>query len=89
MIAEQRCGDYLSAIAKSTEGLPALTTAVSSFIEMRPDLHDVLQDRARREGVASLGRRLGLVIATMAGFVAMLGGIGAGLVWLAQHLRPV
>lgn len=89
VIAEQRCGDYLSAIAKSTEGLPALTTAVSSFIEMRPDLHDVLQDRARREGVASLGRRLGLVIATMAGFVAMLGGIGAGLVWLAQHLRPV
>lgn len=89
VISEQRCADYLSAIAKSTEGLPVLATAVAGFIEMRPELHDVLQDRARREGVASFGRRMGMVIATLAGFVAMLGGIGAGLVWLAQHLRPV
>lgn len=86
--AEQKCADYLSRIAESTKDLPAIANAVASFTEMRPDLRLVISEHEQRAGIAAFGRRFAMIIAAGAGLAAFLGSIGAGLVWLSQHIKP-
>lgn len=86
--AEQKCADYLSRIADATKDLPAIAAAVAAFTEMRPDLRAIISEREQRVGISVFGRRFAMVIAALAGLMAFLGGISAGLVWLSQHLKP-
>lgn len=87
--AETKCADHLAEIKNSLKDLPALASAVSAFTEMRPDLRTLVAEREQRLGIAAWGRRFGMIVAAAAALVAAVGGIAGGLVWLAQHLKPL
>ena len=87
--AEVRCVDHLGKILEAIKDLPVLITAVTAFNEMRPGLQQVFEERHQRAGLASFGKRFSMIVAAGAAFVVMVGGMVAGAIWLAQHLKPL
>lgn len=85
--AEQQCASYLRQIAESTKDIPALATASSAFMEMRPELRALLSERDQRTGREEFGNRFSKIVAAAAALVLVIGGIVGGAIWLAQHLK--
>lgn len=87
--AEMRCAENLAKILEGIKDLPIVVAAVATFTDMRPELRALMAEREQRAGLAVFGRRFAMVVAASAGLVAALGGIAAGVVWFAQHLKPL
>jgi hypothetical protein len=87
--AEMRCVDHLGKILEAIKDLPVILGAVAAFNDMRPELRQVFDERAQRAGLAAFGRRFGMIVGAGVALMTLLGGIAGGLVWLAQHLKPL
>ena len=87
--AEMRCADNLAKILEAIKDLPLIVAAVATFTEMRPELRSVMKDHEQRIGIAAFGKKFAMIVGAAAALVAVLAGIGGGLVWLAEHLKPL
>lgn len=84
--AEQRCADNLAQILTAIKDLPTLVQATTAFNDMRGELHEVIDDRKQRQGLAAFGRRFAMIVGAGAALMVTLGGMAAGLAWFIQHL---
>lgn len=87
--AEQRCADNLGKILEAIKDLPMVIAAVATFTDMRPELREMMKEREQRRGITSFGTRFAMIVGAVAAFVAVLGGIAGGLIWLSHHLKPL
>lgn len=84
--AEQRCADNLAQINEKLKDLPSIIQMAAAFSEMRGELHDVIDDRKQRQGIAAFGRKFAMIVAAGAGLMTFLGGMAVGLTWFIKHL---
>jgi uncharacterized protein YgbK (DUF1537 family) len=86
---EMQCAEKLAKILEAIKDLPLVVAAVATFTEMRPEIRSLLTEREQRAGLAVFGRRFAMIVGAGVAMMTLLGGLGAGLVWLAHHLKPL
>ena len=91
VLAEQGCQQNLviltGQVGKLTESIAPLAEGVREFQRMHADLLEVMQGYERRRGVASFGRKLGAIVASIAGLFTLIASLVLGIIWVAQHIQ--
>lgn len=85
----ERCDRNLELILAKLGDLPTIALSASTFTAIHPELRALLKEREQSLGLAAFGRRLARIAVAGSALVAMLAGIGAFFIWLAQYVKPV
>lgn len=80
---EERREATLKVIADQTSSLPELMIKVRLIDELRPQLQVVIDENKTRKGAT---RAIAILAAGAATLIAVLGTLGAGVIWLFEFL---
>lgn len=80
---EERREVTLKTIADQTASLPELMIKVRLIDELRPQLQIIIDESKTRKGAV---RAIAILGASAATLIAVLGTLGAGLIWLVESL---